>query len=213
MESTPAATRRSTNPMKAGSSTSSWRRGVRGKALSPVIMVVLLGGGSPPEWHTVQQRDSCLHSTGARTTSRKAAAISEPTQAVPARTRCLLLGAAVPVTIALGLGIRALSTAAWTGPAGDTLYAVLIYLLVAILLPARPRVLAAGLALTVCLAVELLQLTGLSAELGALWAPLRLVLGTTFGFADLVAYAGGVALAYAADRLFGVGFSRAARTP
>ncbi len=117
------------------------------------------------------------------------------------------------MTIALGLGIRALSTAAWTGPAGDALYAVLIYLLVAILLPARSRVLVAGLALTVCVAVELLQLTGLSAELGALWSPLRLVLGTTFGFADLVAYAGGVALAYAVDRLLGVVFSRAARTP
>lgn len=117
------------------------------------------------------------------------------------------------MTIALGLGIRALSTAAWTGPAGDALYAMLIYLLVAILLPARPRILVAGLALAACLAVELLQLTGLSAELGALWAPLRLVLGTTFGFVDLVAYAGGVALAYAADRLLGVGFSRAARTP
>ncbi|WP_281269075.1 DUF2809 domain-containing protein [Citricoccus nitrophenolicus] len=109
--------------------------------------------------------------------------------------------------------MRTLSTAAWTGPAGDALYAVLIYLLIALVLPARPRVLVAGLALAGCLAVELLQLTGLSADLGALWPPLRLVLGTTFGFADLVAYAGGVALAYATDRLLGVGFSRAARTP
>ncbi|REE02487.1 uncharacterized protein DUF2809 [Citricoccus muralis] len=90
---------------------------------------------------------------------------------------------------------------------------MLIYLLIALVLPARPRVLVAGLALAGCLAVELLQLTGLSADLGALWPPLRLVLGTTFGFADLVAYAGGVALAYATDRLLGVGFSRAARTP
>ncbi|WP_313821648.1 DUF2809 domain-containing protein [Citricoccus sp.] len=117
------------------------------------------------------------------------------------------------MTIALGLGLRTLSTAAWTGPAGDALYAVLIYLLIALLLPTRPRVLVAGLALAGCLAVELLQLTGLSADLGAWWPPLRLVLGTTFGFADLVAYAGGVAVAYAADRLLGVGFSRAARTP
>ncbi|NUL43909.1 DUF2809 domain-containing protein [Cellulosimicrobium funkei] len=139
--------------------------------------------------------------------------MSEPTRAVPTRTRRLLLGAAVPLTIAFGLGIRTLSAAAWTGPAGDALYAVLIYLIIALVLPARPRVLVAGLALAVCLAVELLQLTGLSAELGALWAPLRLVLGTTFGFADLAAYAAGAALAYAADRLLGVGFSRAARTP
>jgi hypothetical protein len=123
----------------------------------------------------------------------------------PVRTRRLALGLAVPATVALGLGIRAVGDGAWTGPAGDVLYAVLIYLLVAFLIPARPRSLIAAAALSACVLVELLQLTGLPADLARSWPPIRLALGTTFGLADLVAYAGGCVLAAAADRALGRG--------
>ncbi|WP_454698356.1 ribosomal maturation YjgA family protein [Arthrobacter humicola] len=106
------------------------------------------------------------------------------------------------MSIALGLSIRTLSDAAWTGPAGDGLYAVLVYVLVAILIPSQPKALIAAAAVTACVMIELFQLTGIPqpAELGKSWPPLRLVLGTTFGTADLLAYAGGAAFAYAVDR-------------
>lgn len=108
---------------------------------------------------------------------------------------------AVVMTVTLGLGVRAFFDGTWTGPAGDALYAVLIYLLVALAVPRKPRALIAVVALTVCALIELLQLTGLPSTLGAIWPPIRLVLGTTFGTADLIAYAAGCVLAYTADRL------------
>jgi hypothetical protein len=117
------------------------------------------------------------------------------------RTRRATLCIAALVTVALGLSIRTFSDGAWTGPAGDALYAVLIYLLVAILIPGKPRALIAGAAMTACVLIEALQLTGLPAELAQSWPPVRLVLGTTFGMADLFAYACACALAYAVDRM------------
>jgi hypothetical protein len=117
------------------------------------------------------------------------------------------------MSIVLGLSIRTLSDAAWTGPAGDGLYAVLIYILVAILIPSKSKVLIGAATLVVCVMIELLQLTGLPAELGESWPPLRLVLGTTFGTADLLAYAGGAAVAYAADRIAATVVNRAGHNP
>ncbi|MBT2533351.1 DUF2809 domain-containing protein [Arthrobacter sp. ISL-48] len=115
------------------------------------------------------------------------------------RIRRALLCIAGLITVVLGLSIRTLSDAAWTGPAGDGLYAVLVYVLVGILIPSKSKTLIAAAAVTVCVLIELFQLTGLPAELGKSWPPIRLVLGTTFGTADLFAYAGGAAVAYAVD--------------
>ncbi|WP_248760837.1 DUF2809 domain-containing protein [Pseudarthrobacter sp. SSS035] len=119
------------------------------------------------------------------------------------RVRRVLLCIAGLISVVLGLSIRTLSDAAWTGPAGDGLYAVLIYILVAILIPSTSKALIAAAAVTACVMIELFQLTGLPAELGDFWPPFRLVLGTTFGTADLLAYAGGAAVAYAVDRTTG----------
>lgn len=116
--------------------------------------------------------------------------------------RALLCIAALTCTV-LGLGIRMLSDAEWTVPAGDGLYAVLIYILVAVLIPSKPKALISAAALAVCVMIELFQLTGLPADLGQSWPPLRHVLGTTFGTADLLAYAGGAAVSYAVDRTTG----------
>lgn len=116
------------------------------------------------------------------------------------RIRPALLCVAALMSVVLGLSIRTFSDAAWTGPAGDGLYAALVYVLVAILIPSKPKVLIAAAAFAVCVMIELFQLTGLPAELGESWPPLRLVLGTTFGTADLLAYAVGTAVAYAVDR-------------
>jgi hypothetical protein len=124
------------------------------------------------------------------------------------RIRRALLCIAGLMSIVLGLSIRTLSDAAWTGPAGDGLYAVLIYILVAILIPSKSKALIAAAAVTVCVMIELFQLTGLPAALGESWPPLRLVLGTTFGTADLLAYGGGAAVAYAVDRTTGTVVNR-----
>jgi hypothetical protein len=123
------------------------------------------------------------------------------------RRRAALLVAGL-ATVALGLGVRALGDGAWAGPVGDALYAVLIYLVVAFLDPSGPRLRAAAIAAVACLTIELFQLTGVPAGLGQAWPPIRLVLGTTFGAADLGAYAVGVAAAHVLDRALGRGSRR-----
>lgn len=85
--------------------------------------------------------------------------------------------------------------------AGGILYAVLVFLLVAILVPAASAVRIGLAAFAICVAVELLQLTGLPSALTAVFPPARLVLGTTFVTTDLVSSAVGVGLAVIADRL------------
>ncbi|WP_223145052.1 DUF2809 domain-containing protein [Actinotalea subterranea] len=104
------------------------------------------------------------------------------------------LAVALLVTVALGLATTRLKG---TAPdlLGDGLYAVLVYLLLALVAPrVRPRTLGAG-AFAWCAAVELAQLTSVPAELVDAWAPFRYLLGTTFAPVDLVAYLAGAALA------------------
>ena len=151
---------------------------------------------------------------GAVIFSRKsggAEAVSCSVEQGRSRARRVLLCIAGLMSVVLGLRIRTLSDAAWTGPAGDGLYAVLIYVLVAILSPSKSKALIAAAAVAVCAVIELFQLTGLPAQLGESWPPLRLVLGTTFGTADLLAYAGGAAVAYAVDRTIGTAVSSTRR--
>ena len=85
--------------------------------------------------------------------------------------------------------------------AGGILYAVLVFLLLASITPAASGTRIGAAALLVCVGVELLQLTGLPSLLGDAFPPLRLLLGTTFVATDLLAYAIGVAVAVAADRV------------
>ncbi|NUL48947.1 DUF2809 domain-containing protein [Cellulosimicrobium funkei] len=118
-------------------------------------------------------------------------------------TRRPALAAAAVATVCLGLGVRFLADGGWTGPAGDALYAVLVYLLVAWCVPwESPRVVA-GVAVALCWLIELFQLTGLPLALAEAWWPARLVLGTGFAWVDLLAYAAGVLVAGAADAALG----------
>lgn len=104
------------------------------------------------------------------------------------------LAAAAAVVVALGLAARGLPGAVGD-LAGGVLYAVLVTLLVALVAPrARPVTLGA-VALVVCAAVELAQLTGVPAQVVDVVPPLRYVLGTTFHAPDLAAYAVGAAAA------------------
>ncbi|MFC7402864.1 DUF2809 domain-containing protein [Citricoccus sp. GCM10030269] len=107
----------------------------------------------------------------------------------------LAIGVVALTTVALGLGVRWFGDGAWTGPVGDALYAVLIYLLVSLAIPRRSPMLVAGIAVVICALVELFQLSGLPLQWAETWPPIRLVLGTTFGWSDLLAYVLGCVVA------------------
>ena len=107
--------------------------------------------------------------------------------------RRILLGLAAIATIAVGLGVHALGSGFAGDAAGDVLYAVLIYLLAAIVLRRGAWI----LALAWCVGVEFFQLTGWPAEWGSPWT---LVFGSGFAWTDLAFYAIGVALAAGIDR-------------
>ncbi|MFC4056826.1 DUF2809 domain-containing protein [Planomonospora corallina] len=105
---------------------------------------------------------------------------------------------AAAATVAAGLTLRAL-TDGWFGKyGGDALYTVLVHTLVVAAVPRVPPVRAAAGALAFSWAVEFAQLTGVPAALSEVSVVARLVLGSTFGAADLAAYAAGAVLAAAA---------------
>jgi hypothetical protein len=124
----------------------------------------------------------------------------QPT-AVPAGLRPRVAPAAAAVlTVAAGLLMRSLLGGDLAKYAGDALYALLIFWLVLVVAPRTRGGVAAMVALGVSVAVELFQLTGLPAELGAHSTLARLVLGTTFNAPDLPFYAVGAALGWALHR-------------
>jgi hypothetical protein len=82
---------------------------------------------------------------------------------------------------------------------GDVLYAMAAYLTLALLRQRWPPALVAEVALAVCLAVELFQLTGIPARHASL--PLvRWFLGTQFAWEDIGCYILGVGVIAASDR-------------
>jgi hypothetical protein len=106
-------------------------------------------------------------------------------------TRRLL---AIAIVIAAGLLSRAVHTGwiLFDKYLGDALYAVMIYLL----LPSQPVARRAALAMAIMMGIELFQLTNIPFKMVAdsRW-PVRVVgrlLGTTFGWGDLAAYAAGI---------------------
>lgn len=112
------------------------------------------------------------------------------------RARFVAAGAAA-VTVAAGLGVRAVAEGALAKYAGDALYTVLICALVALCAPRARPLTVAGAGLVLSWAVELLQLTGVPADLSRHSAVARLVLGSTFNAPDLFWYAVGAAAAWA----------------
>jgi hypothetical protein len=112
-----------------------------------------------------------------------------------ARVRVLALLAAAG-TVGAGLGVRAMLDGDAAKYAGDALYTVLLYALVAVAAPrVRPAV-AAGIAVAASWAVEFAQLTGIPEELAQRSTVARLVLGSTFNAPDLGWYAVGAAGAW-----------------
>ncbi|WP_275001944.1 DUF2809 domain-containing protein [Promicromonospora iranensis] len=107
---------------------------------------------------------------------------------------------AAAVTVAAGLSVRSVLGGDLAKYAGDALYALLIFWLVLVVAPRTRASTAAAVAFGVSVAVELFQLTGVPAELGAHSTLARMVLGTTFNAPDLPFYAVGAALGWALHR-------------
>ncbi|MEO3798605.1 DUF2809 domain-containing protein [Nonomuraea sp. B1E8] len=108
--------------------------------------------------------------------------------------RLLVLGAAV-LTVAAGLGVRALFDGPVPKYAGDALYTVLIYTLVTLVLPKVKPWVAAGVSAGASWLIEF-------AQLGEIPAVLRPLLGSTFNPPDLFWYAVGAAAAWAVHTLW-----------
>lgn len=103
----------------------------------------------------------------------------------------------VPLTVAAGLGARALLGGLPAKVAGDALYTVLIYVLVVVVRPDVRLARAFAVALGLSFAVEFAQLTPYPAWLSSKHVILRLIFGTTFGFVDLAGYVIGAVAAVA----------------
>ena len=118
--------------------------------------------------------------------------------------------------IALGLLVHFTMGGAGADFLADSLYAVLIYLIVTFVVPSFRALMVAAVAFAICAVVELLQLSGVPAALGEVFPPTRLVFGTTFATVDIVAYALGAAGAAVCDRILRIRSNRrstvAART-
>ena len=117
----------------------------------------------------------------------------------PRTRRRVTLAVLVAVTVGLGLLVHRNVGGTIGDIAGDALYAVLIYLLIALVAPRARRPAVAVIAFAVCSGVELLQLTALPREWAAVFPPIELVLGSGFDARDLVVYAVAVAAASVID--------------
>lgn len=108
---------------------------------------------------------------------------------------------ALVAVVAAGLAVhRLLPASVASDVAGDALYAVAAYTGLVLLLPrARRPILAAAAALW-CIAVELLQLTGVPVALAERVPVAALVLGSGFDARDLVVYVLAVVSALGVDR-------------
>ncbi len=116
------------------------------------------------------------------------------------RRRLIAAGLAV-ATVFVGLAVRfALRRGAVSDVAGDGLYAILIYLIVVFLAPRARAAVAAVVAGSLCVAIELFQLTGLPVAWAATFPPIALVLGTGFDARDIVVYLVAVAGAAFLDK-------------
>ncbi|MEL5957264.1 DUF2809 domain-containing protein [Streptomyces sp. CLV115] len=128
------------------------------------------------------------------------------------RVRAVAAGAAV-LTVLAGLGVRAFTDGDLAKYAGDALYTVLVCALVAVIAPGARPVVRAGAALAFSWAVELLQLTGVPADLSRHSTVARLVLGSTFNAPDLFWYAVGAGFAWAVSAVAGSATTSAGCAP
>ncbi|MGP5012399.1 DUF2809 domain-containing protein [Glutamicibacter ardleyensis] len=116
--------------------------------------------------------------------------------------RRLMMGISALALIPIGLFLRFQPWGLLSDLSGGILYASLIYVLVAFLVPTGTQITVGLWALGWCVAVELLQLTAFPSSVADLFPPARLVLGTGFAPTDLVAYFFGVLFAFLVDLIW-----------
>ncbi|MFC4942125.1 DUF2809 domain-containing protein [Pseudonocardia sp. GCM10023141] len=116
---------------------------------------------------------------------------------VPRRRAVVLL--VLVAVIAVGLVLQLFRASPLADHAGNVLYAGAVYLGVCLLAPGARWTRVAAVALLLCVAVEVLQLTPVPGAVAAVVPGARLVLGSTFVWTDFLGYAVGVALAAALD--------------
>lgn len=120
----------------------------------------------------------------------------------PVRSRVLGRLVALVSVIGLGVASRRVHTgiAVFDKSLGDALYAVMVYLLLAIAFPRRGHRALAVVALAICFALEAFQATGIPSRHAD--SPIvRWVLGTTFAWHDLACYVVGIAAVLLAEEL------------
>ena len=114
--------------------------------------------------------------------------------------RRLLPIAAAAIAVGVISRLAPIGVGVWDKYAGDAAYGAMVSVLVAWFRPRRSLSGTAMIAFTICAAIEGFQATGLPLEWVRSLPPLRFVLGTTFGWYDLVAYAVGIFAASAGLR-------------
>ncbi|MCS3844835.1 DUF2809 domain-containing protein [Microbacterium sp. AK031] len=134
------------------------------------------------------------------------------TRRSPARRRIALVAVAVAVLVA-GLLVHRFGSGEIGDIAGDALYAVLVYLLFAMLLARSSRTLPAALAIIFCTVIEFLQLTDLPRTWALAFPPSALVLGSSFAQRDLLVYPASVLLALIVDAALSRGTRRQRAQP
>jgi hypothetical protein len=110
----------------------------------------------------------------------------------------------LPIVVALGLASRRwpIGVSWYDDALGDALYAVMVYLVLAIVFPGRRALHLAIAAGAICLGIELFKLTGFP-RAWRRYAVSRLVFGTSFGVHNLGRYALGIVCIALLDALVG----------
>jgi hypothetical protein len=103
--------------------------------------------------------------------------------------RRVTLAATAATTVIAGLLVHEFGNGTMGDIIGDALYAILMYLLLACLMPRSLRSAVAALAIMFCCAVELLQLTELPQRATEAFPAAALLLGAGFDTRDLIVYA------------------------
>ena len=116
----------------------------------------------------------------------------------PMSRRTALFIAAIDVVI-LGLVFHFFVAGDFASLIADALYTVLVYLVLAFMLPRAGRHWMALAAFAFSALIELAELTGGPEQLAVSFPPSRLIFGTTFSALDLVTYAVGAAAVLFAD--------------
>ncbi|WP_120494481.1 DUF2809 domain-containing protein [Microbacterium phyllosphaerae] len=122
-----------------------------------------------------------------------------PDRDATVRTRRRRLLIAAVLVIVVGLAVHLIGSGPVADFTGDALYAVMIYLVIAVVFARAASWAVGAAAVVVCTLIELFQFTGLPGVWAEAFWPVRLVLGVGFDARDLIAYAAGAVAAAVCD--------------